>query len=78
MRLLEQGIMTVYIGGPKWCYDEVKTIYDSNFQSQFYMGDVGCATITKVLSNMLAGAHTVLSAEAVMLAEKSGIDLEKP
>merc|ERR1719263_433514 len=76
MSLLEKGKMTVYIGGPIKTYGYCKKLFEANFCSQFYMGSIGSATITKVISNMLAAAHTLLTAESMMLAKKSGVNLD--
>lgn len=76
MTLLEKGKMTVYVGGPNKIYKYCKNLFEVNFCSQFYMGSIGSATITKVISNMLAAAHTLLTAESMMLAKKSGVNLD--
>ena len=42
------GKMCCFIGGPKETYENHKLILDASFPTQFYMGEIGSATITKV------------------------------
>ena len=41
------------------------------------MGPVGSASIVKVITNMLAFVHLWASGEALMLAKRAGVDLDK-
>jgi 3-hydroxyisobutyrate dehydrogenase len=41
----------------------------------FYMGELGSASVIKVITNMLAFIHLVAAGEALMLAKRGGIDL---
>ena len=40
------------------------------------MGEMGTATITKVVSNMLAATNVVAMAEAMLLGKRGGVDLK--
>jgi 3-hydroxyisobutyrate dehydrogenase len=75
LTLLQEGKMTVLVGGDRAVYDEHKDLLDPSFATVLYMGEMGTATITKVVTNMFAGAHVVLTAEALMIAKKAGIDM---
>jgi 3-hydroxyisobutyrate dehydrogenase len=41
----------------------------------FYMGELGKASVIKVITNMLAFIHLVACGEALMLAKRGGLDL---
>ena len=75
-RLLQEGSMTVYIGGCEDIYNEHIGYFDCSFSNQYYMGKVGSATVTKIISNMQAAAHTMITGESIMLARKCGVDLQ--
>ena len=41
----------------------------------FYIGELGKASVIKVITNMLAFIHLVADGEALMLAKRGGVDL---
>jgi 3-hydroxyisobutyrate dehydrogenase len=74
--LLREGKMTVYLGGETEDIDASLPFVSCYTATQLPMGRHGTPAVTKIVSNMLCAAHTVVSGEALMLAKKSGIDLE--
>eukprot|EP00041_Stephanoeca_diplocostata_P019280 m.413230 g.413230 ORF g.413230 m.413230 type:complete len:390 (-) comp21264_c0_seq1:210-1379(-) len=75
LTLLQEGKMTVFVGGDKELFDAHHELFQANFNTILHMGDMGTATVTKVVTNMFAGAHVVLTAEALMMAKKAGINM---
>ena len=75
MALLKQGLMTVLVSGDKSLYDEFLPLLKMSGRTVLYLGGLGTATITKVITNMLAGVHLVSMGEALMLAKRNNIDL---
>jgi len=69
------GTITVLVGGDEQVYARFLDLFRTLGGSVFYMGPLGKAHVIKVISNMLAFIHIAASAEAFMLAKKSGIDL---
>ena len=67
--------MTVLAGGPKNLLDELVPLMNSYSGRIFRMGDYGSASVVKIITNMLAGAHMNLAGEATMLAARHDIDL---
>ena len=68
--------MTIYICGNYNIYQQCLPIFQCSGRKLFYLGDtIGNATVTKVVSNMLASVNTVAMGEALMMAKKSNIDL---
>lgn len=76
MALLRKNMMTVFVGGEEDAVQECKPLIDVYTGTFLYFGAAGKATIAKVISNMLAGAHLIAAGEALMLARKSGLDME--
>ena len=76
MALLKQGLMTVLVSGEKHLHDTYLPLLKMSGHSVLYLGTLGTATITKIITNMLAGAHLVCMGEAMMMAKRNGIDLK--
>lgn len=77
LTLLQEGKMTVLVGGSEALLQEHRGLLDASFANVLHMGDMGSATIAKVLSNMFAGAHVLLAGEALMVGKRANLDLGK-
>ena len=77
LQLLKIGQMTVLAGGPAELINETIPLMKSYTDERriLRMGDYGAASVVKIITNMLAGAHQVLAGESVMLAKRHGVDL---
>jgi 3-hydroxyisobutyrate dehydrogenase len=73
--LLKAGKMTVYMGGEPDVAEEALPVLRCYTATQMQMGAHGTAAVTKIVSNMLCAAHTVVTGEALMMAKRSGVDL---
>ena len=69
------GMITVLVGGRRPVYERHMTAFDAMGGKVFYVGELGQASVIKVITNMLAFIHLVADGEALMLAKKGGIDL---
>ena len=69
------GTITVLVSGDEPTYEKYRDVFGVLGGRVFYFGELGKAHVIKVLSNMLAFIHIAASAEAFMLAKRSGIDL---
>ena len=76
MALLKQGLMTVLVSGDKKLYEEFLPLLEKSGNTVLYLGGLGTATITKVLTNMLAATHLVAMGEALMVAKRSNVDMK--
>ena len=74
MALLKQGQMTVLVSGDESLYKEYLPLLKLSGRTVLYLGGLGTATITKIVTNMLAATHLVAMGEAVMLAKRNNID----
>jgi 3-hydroxyisobutyrate dehydrogenase len=70
-----QGEITVLVGGDGALFEAHKPALQAMGGAIFHMGPLGSAAVIKVITNMLAFIHLVASGEALMLAEKGGLDL---
>ena len=76
MALLKQGLMTVLVSGEKDLYQTCLPLLKMSGRTVLYLGGLGTATITKVITNMLAATHLVSMGEALMMAKRNNIDLK--
>jgi 3-hydroxyisobutyrate dehydrogenase len=67
--------ITVLVGGDEAVYERHLDLFQAVGGKVFYIGSLGKASVIKVITNMLAFIHIASSAEAFMLAKRSGIDL---
>jgi 3-hydroxyisobutyrate dehydrogenase len=69
------GMITVLVGGRQPVFERHASVFDAMGGRVFYIGELGKASVIKVITNMLAFIHLVADGEALMLAKKGGIDL---
>jgi 3-hydroxyisobutyrate dehydrogenase len=70
------GMITVLVGGDETVYQKHLPMFEAMGGRVFYIGELGQASVIKVITNMLAFIHLVADGEALMLAKKGGIDLK--
>ena len=71
----EKGIITVLVGAEKKIFLKHEEAIKAFGGKIFYLGEVGSASVLKVITNMLAFANLIGSIEGLMLAKKAGLDL---
>ena len=71
----ESATITILVGGDEQIYRNHTSAFAAMGGRVFYIGELGKASIIKVITNMLAFIHIAATAEAYMLAAKGGIDL---
>jgi 3-hydroxyisobutyrate dehydrogenase-like beta-hydroxyacid dehydrogenase len=57
--------------------DSVQDVLDGFNRKTYDLGEYGTGTKMKIIANLLVAIHNVSTAEAMVLAEKSGLDLNK-
>ena len=75
VHLAASGAITVIIGGEKQVFEKHRPAFEAMGGKIFHVGELGKASIIKVITNMLAFIHLVADGEALMLAKKGGLDL---
>jgi len=70
----EKGLLTLFGGGEKECFDGAESIFRVIAQKYFYLGPSGSGATMKLVVNTLLGIGMQAIAEAVALGEKAGLD----
>jgi len=70
---LEQGKLSIMVGGDRATFDKVKPILDDIGPKVTYVGGNGLAVSMKIAANISVAVQMLAFAEGVLLAEKSGI-----
>ena len=73
----KQQRLTIMAGGEAADIAVVRPLMDEFAANFTHMGPVGAGQITKTINQLICGVNYVLMAEAVSLAERSGIAAEK-
>jgi 3-hydroxyisobutyrate dehydrogenase len=69
------GMITVLVGGDEAVFQAHLPVFEAMGGRIFYIGQLGQASVIKVITNMLAFIHLVADGEALMLAKRGGVDL---
>jgi 3-hydroxyisobutyrate dehydrogenase-like beta-hydroxyacid dehydrogenase len=70
----EKGLLTLFGGGNKDCFDSAESIFRVIAHRYFYLGPSGSGATMKLVVNTLLGIGMQAIAEAVALGEKAGLD----
>jgi 3-hydroxyisobutyrate dehydrogenase len=73
---LEQGKLSVMVGGNRATFDRVKPILEDIGPTVTYIGDNGLALAMKIAINLSLAVQMLAFSEGVLLAVKSGVPLE--
>jgi len=73
----EAGEITVLVGGEETAYRAHLPAFEAMGGKVLHMGELGSASVIKVITNMLAFIHLVAAGEALMLANQAGLDLRQ-
>ncbi len=72
--LVEQGKLTFMVGGNAEALETVRPVLDSLSAKIFHVGDLGAGATIKLAVNAIVISTNVALAEALVLAERSGVD----
>jgi 3-hydroxyisobutyrate dehydrogenase-like beta-hydroxyacid dehydrogenase len=72
----DAGTLTLMVGGDTDALDRVRPILERFAAKIFHMGDSGAGHIAKLLNNFLNGISLAATAEVMVAAKLSGLDLE--
>jgi len=73
----ENGLLTLFGGGDKQCFDAAESIFRVIAKKYFYLGPSGSGATMKLVVNTLLGIGMQAIAEAVALGEKAGLDRKR-
>jgi 3-hydroxyisobutyrate dehydrogenase-like beta-hydroxyacid dehydrogenase len=72
----DAGTLTIMVGGSGAALDRVRPILERFAAKIFHMGESGAGHIAKLLNNFLNGISLAATAEVMVAAKRSGLDLE--
>ena len=73
----EKGLLTLFGGGNKECFDGAESIFRAIAHQYFYLGPSGSGAKMKLVVNTLLGIGMQAIAEAIALGEKAGLDRKR-
>jgi len=73
---LQQGKLSVMVGGRKETFEEIKPLLLDIGPKVTHVGDNGLALAMKIATNLSLAVQMLAFSEGVLIAEKSGIDRE--
>ena len=71
------GNIAILVGGEKDAFKKILPALSAMGRKILYTGELGSASVLKVITNYLASVNLVSVGEALMVAKKAGIDLKK-
>jgi 3-hydroxyisobutyrate dehydrogenase-like beta-hydroxyacid dehydrogenase len=72
--LVERGELTVMVGGSEDALEVARPVLDQLARSVFHLGDVGAGATMKLVVNSAVFALNLAVGEALVLAERAGLD----
>ncbi len=70
------GDLVVYASGDKPAFDAILPVFEGFARDVRHVGPFGAGMKLKYVANLLVTIHNLAAAEALLLAEKSGLDLQ--
>jgi 3-hydroxyisobutyrate dehydrogenase-like beta-hydroxyacid dehydrogenase len=74
VQLVEAGQLTIMVGGDAAVLDRARPVLDALARQVFHVGDLGSGAVIKLTVNAILHGLNLALAEALVLAEKAGVD----
>ena len=71
------GTLSIMVGGKQEVFDKVKPVFLTMSASAILIGDIGSGNICKLANQIMVALHLASMSEAMVFAEKAGVDTEK-
>lgn len=71
------GTLTFMVGGKESAYARAETVLEPMAKAVIRAGDGGAGQVAKMCNNMLLACHMIGTCEALKLAERNGLAMEK-
>lgn len=68
------GTLTIMVGGPQAAFDKAAPLFKAMGKAWVLVGDSGAGQIAKVCNQIIVGAQMAALAEALITAQKAGVD----
>ena len=73
----KDGTLSIMAGGKEGVFEGIKDILLSMGASAILIGDIGSGNICKLANQIMVALHLAAMSEAMVFAEKAGVDAEK-
>ena len=70
----EQGKLSILVGGEKADVDAMRPVFEVMGENIYHTGALGAGEITKLVNNIIAITNIFVTAEAMMVGQKYGMD----
>ena len=70
----KNGSLTIMVGGPQAAFDKTAPLFKAMGKAWVLVGDSGAGQIAKVCNQIIVGAQMAGLAEALITAQKAGVD----
>jgi 2-hydroxy-3-oxopropionate reductase len=71
------GTLSIMVGGDKNDFESVEDLLLVMGASVLLMGDIGSGNVTKLANQIMVAVHLAAMSEAMVFAEKAGVDAER-
>jgi 2-hydroxy-3-oxopropionate reductase len=71
------GTLTIMVGGPEDAFQKAEPLFQAMGKAWVLVGDSGAGQIAKVCNQIIVGAQMVALAEALITAQKAGVDPQR-
>ncbi|MEM7465082.1 MAG: NAD(P)-dependent oxidoreductase, partial [Pseudomonadota bacterium] len=71
-----EGDLVIYASGDEASFDKAHPVLDALGRKTTYVGEFGTGTKLKFVANLLVTIHNIAAGEALLLAERSGLELD--
>ncbi|MFQ3568658.1 MAG: NAD(P)-binding domain-containing protein [Aggregatilineales bacterium] len=69
-----EGTLTIMVGGPQDAFERALPLFQAMGKAAVLVGESGAGQIAKVCNQIIVGAQMVALAEALITAQKAGVD----
>jgi 2-hydroxy-3-oxopropionate reductase len=71
------GTLSIMVGGDKTVFESIKDLFLVMGASVLLMGEIGSGNVCKLANQIMVAVHLSAMSEAMVFAEKAGVDAEK-
>ncbi len=68
--------IAIYASGDRRAFNRCRNVFDAFARSTYYCGEFGIGSKLKFIANLLVTIHNLSTAEAMVMGEKAGLDLD--
>ena len=73
----KEGTLSIMVGGSKAAFAQAQPLFNVLGKNIYHLGEVGSGTVVKLINQLMVGIHTQAVAEALLLAEQTGIAMDQ-